>query len=184
MIRPIFLYGNTILRKTAVDIDKNYPDLRQLITDMYETMDNADGVGLAAPQIGLAIRLFVVDASVFADDYADAADFRRTFINPEIMEERGKEWLFNEGCLSVPKLHEDVSRQETVVIRYLNENFEEQTETFSGICARIIQHEYDHLQGKMFIDHVSALKKRLIKSKLQNIEKGKTSAHYKVRIKA
>ncbi|MCL2327105.1 MAG: peptide deformylase [Bacteroidetes bacterium] len=183
MIKPIFLYGNTILRKTAVDIDKNYPDLKQLITDMYETMDNADGVGLAAPQIGLPIRVFIVDASGFEKDYPDGKDFRRTFINPHILEISGKEWLFNEGCLSVPTLHEDIARKETVVLRYRDENFVEKTETFSGICARIILHEHDHLEGKIFIDHVGALKKRLIKGKLQNIEKGKVPAKYRVRVK-
>lgn len=183
MIKPIFLYGNTVLRKPTLDIDKNYPGLQQLIADMYETMDNANGVGLAAPQIGLAIRVFVVDASGFADDYADAEGFRRVFINPQILEESGKEWFFNEGCLSVPALHEDVARKETVRIRYYNENFEERTDTFSGICARIILHEYDHLQGKMFIDRLNVLKKRLIKGKLQNIEKGKVAAKYKVRVK-
>ncbi|MDR0940662.1 MAG: peptide deformylase [Bacteroidales bacterium] len=183
MIKPIFLYGNTVLRKPALDIDKNYPDLQQLIADMYETMDNADGVGLAAPQIGLPIRVFVVDASGFADDYADAKDFRRVFINPQILEESGKEWFFNEGCLSVPTLHEDVARKETIRIRYCDENFVERTDTFSGICARIILHEYDHLQGKMFVDRLNVLKKRLIKGKLQNIEKGKVAAKYKVRVR-
>lgn len=183
MIKPIFLYGNTILRKPSVDIDKNYPNVPQLIADLYETMDNAEGVGLAAPQIGLDIRVFVVDASGFADDYADAKNFRRVFINAHIIETSGKEWLFNEGCLSLPTLHEDISRKETVVLRYCDENFIEKTETFSGIRARIIQHEHDHLQGKMFIDHVGALKKRLIKGKLQNIEKGKAAAKYRVRVK-
>ena len=183
MIKPIFLYGNTILRKPSVDIDKNYPNLPQLMADMYETMDNADGVGLAAPQIGLDIRVFVVDASGFADDYPDAKGFRQAFINPHVIEISGKEWLFNEGCLSLPTLHEDISRKETVVLRYCDENFTEKTETFSGIRARIIQHELDHLQGKMFIDHVGALKKRLIKGKLQNIEKGKVAAKYRVRVK-
>ena len=181
MIRPIFLYGNTVLRKPTLDIDKNYPDLQQLITDMYETMDNADGVGLAAPQIGLPIRVFVVDGSGFVKDYPDAKDFRQVFINPQVIEISGKEWLYNEGCLSLPTLHEDIARKETVVLRYCNENFEEKTETFSSIRARIILHELDHLQGKMFIDHVSTLKKRLIKGKLQNIEKGKVPAKYRVR---
>lgn len=181
MIKPIFLYGNPVLRKPTQDIDKNYPDLSQLIADMYETMDSADGVGLAAPQIGLAIRMFVVDATGFTEEYPDAAEFRKVFINPQILEESGKEWLFNEGCLSIPSLHEDVARKETIRIRYCDENFVEHTETLSGICARIVFHEYDHLQCKMFIDHLGALKKRLIKGKLQNIAKGKVAAHYKVR---
>ncbi|MDR2962446.1 MAG: peptide deformylase [Bacteroidales bacterium] len=184
MIKPIFLYGNGVLRKASENIDNKYPNLSTVITDMYETMDNADGVGLAAPQVGLPIRVFVVDGTGFADKYPDAADFRQVFINPQILERSGKEWLFNEGCLSLPTLHEDIARPETVIIRYFDETFNEKTETFSGICARIIQHEYDHLEGKMFIDHVNALKKRLIKGKLQNIEKGKVSAHYRVRTKA
>ncbi|MCQ2959459.1 MAG: peptide deformylase [Bacteroidales bacterium] len=181
MIKPIVAYGNPVLRKVAQEIDKNYPEFETLLQNMYDTLEASEGVGLAAPQIGLSIRLFVIDANGFAEDYPDAKDFKRTFINPEIIELTGKEWLFNEGCLSFPGIFEDVSRPSEVTLRYLDENFEEHTEKFSGICARIIQHEYDHLDGKCFVDHLNPLKKRMLNGKLNNILKGKVSTRYKIK---
>lgn len=181
MIKPIVAYGTPVLRKVAAEIDQNYPELSNIITNMYDTLESSEGVGLAAPQIGLSIRLFIVDANGFAEDYPDAKGFKRTFINPQILERTGKEWLFNEGCLSFPGIFEDVSRPSDVKIRYYDEQFVEHTETFSGICARIIQHEYDHLEGKCFIDHLSPLKRRLIAGKLNNILKGKVSTRYKIK---
>lgn len=181
MIKPIIAYGNPVLRKVAADIDKDYPNLPELIRDMFETMWESDGVGLAAPQIGLSIRLFVIDATPFEEDYPEAKDFKRAFINPHVIEESGDEWLFNEGCLSFPGIHEDVARKSNVTLRYLDENFVEHTETFSGVCARVVQHEYDHLDGKCFIDHLSPLKRRLLSGKLTNIMKGKVHPRYKIK---
>lgn len=181
MIKPIIAYGNPVLRKVAADIDKDYPNLPELIRDMFETMWESDGVGLAAPQIGLSIRLFVIDATPFEEDYPEAKDFKRAFINPHVIEESGDEWLFNEGCLSFPGIHEDVARKSNVTLRYMDENFVEHTETFSGVCARVVQHEYDHLDGKCFIDHLSPLKRRLLSGKLTNIMKGKVHPRYKIK---
>lgn len=181
MIKPIIAYGNPVLRKVAADIDKDYPNLPELIRDMFETMWESDGVGLAAPQIGLSIRLFVIDATPFVEDYPEAKDFKRAFINPHVIEESGDEWLFNEGCLSFPGIHEDVARKSNVTLRYMDENFVEHTETFSGVCARVVQHEYDHLDGKCFIDHLSPLKRRLLSGKLTNIMKGKVHPRYKIK---
>ncbi|MBR4350001.1 MAG: peptide deformylase [Bacteroidales bacterium] len=181
MIRSIIAYGNPILRKVSSDIDKNYPDIQQLIADMFETMYASDGVGLAAPQIGLSIRLFVIDATPFVEDYPEAKNFKKVFINPHVIEESGDEWLFNEGCLSFPGIHEDVSRKSNVKIKYLDENFVEHTDTFSGVCARVVQHEYDHLDGKCFIDLLSMLKRKMLSSKLSNIEKGKVHPRYKIK---
>ncbi|MBR4114432.1 MAG: peptide deformylase [Bacteroidales bacterium] len=181
MIRSIIAYGNPVLRKVSSDIDKNYPDIQQLIADMFETMYASDGVGLAAPQIGLSIRLFVIDATPFVEDYPEAKNFKKVFINPHVIEESGDEWLFNEGCLSFPGIHEDVSRKSNVKIKYLDENFVEHTDTFSGVCARVVQHEYDHLDGKCFIDRLSMLKRKMLSSKLSNIEKGKVHPRYKIK---
>ena len=188
MILPIVAYGDPVLRKVAVDIDANYPDLDKLITNMKETMYNASGVGLAAPQIGKAIRLFLIDASPFAEDEelsdkdrAALKDFNKVFINAQITEEEGDEWVFNEGCLSIPDIREDVFRQPKITIEYQDENFKKHTETLDGLAARVFQHEYDHIEGILFTDKLSTLRKRLIKKKLENISKGKIRADYRMR---
>lgn len=188
MILPIVAYGDPVLRKKGKEIDKDYPSLKELINNMYETMYGAYGVGLAAPQIGLPIRLFIVDASPFAEDEELSTDeqeflkdLKKTFINAKIIEETGDEWAFNEGCLSIPDVREDVFRQPTVTLEYYDENFDKHIETFSGIAARIIQHEYDHIEGILFTDKISPLKKRLIKGKLNNISKGKIKVDYRMR---
>ncbi|WP_299010032.1 peptide deformylase [uncultured Tenacibaculum sp.] len=188
MILPIVAYGDPVLRKVGKEIDKDYPQLEKLIADMRETMYNANGLGLAAPQIGKDIRLFVIDASPFAedDDLSEEEkevfkNFNRVFINAKIIKEEGEEWAFNEGCLSIPTVNEDVFRQEKVTIEYLDENFEKHTETLSGLPARVFQHEYDHIEGVLFTDKLSSLKKRLIKKKLDNISKGKVNAGYRMR---
>ena len=188
MILPIVAYGDPVLRKVAVAIDATYPDLEKLIANMKETMYNASGVGLAAPQIGKAIRLFLIDASPFAEDDDLSEEertvlksFNKVFINPKILEEEGEEWLFNEGCLSIPEVREDVSRQPKITIEYQDENFTIHTETLEGLAARVFQHEYDHIEGILFTDKLSTLKKRIIKKKLENISKGKISADYRMR---
>jgi peptide deformylase len=188
MILPIVAYGDPILRKVGVEIDADYPDLEKLIANMKETMYNASGVGLAAPQIGKAIRLFVIDASPFAEDEdlpeedrKVLADFNHVFINPKILKEEGDEWAFNEGCLSIPDIREDVFRQEQVTVEYQDENFEKHTRTLNGMAARVFQHEYDHIEGILFTDKLSSLKKRLIKKKLENITKGKIKIDYRMR---
>jgi len=188
MILPIVAYGDPILRKMGVEIDKEYPQLETLIANMKETMYKASGVGLAAPQIGKAIRLFLVDASPFGDDEeldekerAFLAEFNHVFINPKILKEEGDEWAFNEGCLSIPDVREDVFRQEQVTVEYQDENFDTHTMTLNGIAARVFQHEYDHIDGILFTDKLSSLKKRLIKKKLENISKGKVNADYRMR---
>ena len=188
MILPIVAYGDPVLRKVAVAIDAEFPDLEKLINNMKETMYNASGVGLAAPQIGKAIRLFLIDASPFAEDDDLSEEertvlksFNRVFINPKILEEEGEEWLFNEGCLSIPEVREDVSRQPKITIEYQDEHFTIHTETLEGLAARVFQHEYDHIEGILFTDKLSTLKKRIIKKKLENISKGKISADYRMR---
>ena len=188
MILPIVAYGDPVLRKVADAIDAAYPDLEKLITNMKETMYNASGVGLAAPQIGKAIRLFLIDASPFAEDDNLSEEertvlksFNRVFINPKILEEEGEEWIFNEGCLSIPDVREDVSRQPKITIEYQDENFTVHTETLEGLAARVFQHEFDHIEGILFTDKLSTLKKRIIKKKLENISKGKISADYRMR---
>lgn len=188
MILPILAYGEPVLRKKGAVIDKDYPKLEELLENMFETMYEASGIGLAAPQIGHPIRLFLVDASPFAEDedlseeeQASMANFKKVFINAQIVEEKGAEWAFNEGCLSIPDVREDVFRQSDVVIEYQDENFEKHKDTFTGIVARIIQHEYDHIEGILFTDKLSPLKKRLIKGKLSNISKGKVSIDYRMR---
>ena len=188
MILPIIAYGDTVLRKVASDIDKDYPKLKELISNMWETMYNASGVGLAAPQIGLPIRLFLVDTSPFSDDdelteeeQKQLEGFKQVFINAHIEEETGEAWTFNEGCLSIPDVREDVSRKGTINISYLDENFKEHNKTFDGLLARVIQHEYDHIEGILFTDKLSSLKKRIIKGKLSNISKGKISIDYRMR---
>jgi peptide deformylase len=188
MILPIVAYGDPVLRKVADAIDAAYPDLEKLITNMKETMYNASGVGLAAPQIGKAIRLFLIDASPFSEDDDLSEEertllksFNRVFINPKILEEEGEEWIFNEGCLSIPDVREDVSRQPKITIEYQDENFTVHTETLEGLAARVFQHEFDHIEGILFTDKLSTLKKRIIKKKLENISKGKISADYRMR---
>ncbi|MBW1294889.1 peptide deformylase [Aquimarina litoralis] len=188
MILPIVAYGDPVLKKKAKEISKDYPKLSELLENMFETMYNAHGVGLAAPQIGLPIRLFLVDAEPFADDDELSDEekevltgFKKVFINATILEESGEEWAFTEGCLSIPEVREDVFRKETIKVNYFDENFVEHTETFSGLAARVIQHEYDHIEGILFTDKLSSLKKRLIKGKLTNISKGKINADYRMK---
>lgn len=188
MILPIVAYGDPVLRKVSKDINKDYPDLDQLIENMWETMYASHGVGLAAPQIGRAIRLFVIDTEPFSDDEdlseqerSQLADTKMVFINAKIIEETGEEWSFNEGCLSIPDIREEVLRQPTVTIEFCDENFEKKTQTFDGILARVIQHEYDHIEGILFTDKLSPLKKRILKGKLSNISKGKIQVDYRMR---
>lgn len=188
MVLPIVAYGDPVLRKETEALTKDFPKLDELIENMFETMYAARGIGLAAPQVGMAVRLFVVDATVFEDDedlteeeQEFASTFKRIFINAQITEESGDEWAFNEGCLSIPDVREDVFRQPQVTIEYVDENFKQHKETFSGIVARIVQHEYDHIEGILFTDKLSPLKKRLIKSKLANISKGNIDVDYRMR---
>ncbi|MBO5553838.1 MAG: peptide deformylase [Paludibacteraceae bacterium] len=178
MILPIYLYGQPVLRKQAEDIE-NTPELKQFIADMYETLTQAEGCGLAAPQVGRSWRLFVVDGTELAEDYPECKDFKRAFINPEIIEESEETSTYSEGCLSLPGISENVVRPKTIVIRYLDENFEEHEEKFTDFQARIVQHEYDHLEGHVFTDRISPIRKQFCKSKLTNIAKGKTGARYK-----
>ena len=188
MILPIIAYGDPVLRKVGVDIDKDYPNLDALIKNMKETMENAQGVGLAAPQIGKAIRLFIVDTSPFgADEDLEESEreflsnFKKIFINAKILNEEGDEWVFNEGCLSIPDIREDVFREPKITIEYFDENFEKHTEVLDGLAARVVQHEYDHIEGILFTDKISSLKKRLLKKKLENISKGKVNADYRMK---
>lgn len=188
MILPIVAYGDAVLRKKAEDISEDYPKLSELIATMYETMYDAYGVGLAAPQIGLPIRLFVIDTNPFSEDdelseseQKQLESFKRTFINAKILEETGNEWAFNEGCLSIPDVREDVFRKPKVKIQYQDEQFKTHVEEFDGLIARVIQHEYDHIEGILFTDKLSALKKRLIKARLTNISKGNIRVDYKMR---
>ncbi len=188
MILPIIAYGDPVLRKVGTEIDASYPELSNLIANMKETMYNAQGVGLAAPQIGKSIRLFIIDASPFAED-EELSDteketliaLNKVFINATILEEEGEEWAFNEGCLSIPDVREDVFRHETITIEYQDEDFKKHKETLTGLAARVFQHEYDHIEGILFTDKLSSLKKRLIKKKLENISKGKINAGYRMR---
>ncbi len=188
MILPITAYGDPVLRRVAKDIPKDYPELDVLINNMYDTMYNAYGVGLAAPQVGLSIRLFVIDTSPFAEDEdlseeqrAFLSDLKKVFINPKIIEETGEEWSFNEGCLSIPDVREDVTRCERIKIEYFDAQFNKKVEEYDGLAARVIQHEYDHIEGILFTDKLSSLKKRLLKSKLGNISKGKIKIDYKMK---
>lgn len=188
MIIPIVAYGDSVLKKVAKDINKDYPALEGLISNMFETMYAAYGVGLAAPQIGLSIRLFIVDTSPFAEDDVMSdeerevlKDFKKVFINPKISIEEGEEWAFNEGCLSIPDVREDVFRKPKITITYFDENFKEHTDTYDGLIARVIQHEYDHVDGILFTDKLSSLKRRLIKGKLNNISQGKVKVDYRMK---
>ncbi|MEQ8924407.1 MAG: peptide deformylase [Fulvivirga sp.] len=179
MIYPIVVYGDPVLKKKAQPIEKG-TDLSELIADMHETMQGAHGIGLAAPQIGKSIRLFVVDGRPMEDE--DMQDFVKAFINPEIIDEYGEEWAFEEGCLSIPNIREDVERPEKLKIRYFDENWNEHEEEYDGMKARIIQHEYDHIEGVLFTDYLTPLKKRMLKGKLQNITKGKMKVEYRVAV--
>ena len=188
MILPILGYGSPILKKVAIDISPQYPNLNELINNMWDTMYAAKGVGLAAPQIGLSVRLFVIDATPFLDDenmddleLNSIKNFKKVFINPKIIEENGNLWEFNEGCLSIPEIREDVSRRSKIVIEYFDENFQSNTLELSGLAARVVQHEYDHVEGILFIDHISSLKKRLIKGKLNNISSGSIKVDYEMK---
>tara|TARA_B100001059_G_scaffold165596_1_gene165181 strand:+ start:879 stop:1469 length:591 start_codon:yes stop_codon:yes gene_type:complete len=189
MILPIVAYGDPILKKECEEIDENYPNLKQLISDMFETMYKAKGVGLAAPQIGKNIRLFIVDGSPFAEDEEDEEDpraegienFKKVFINPIIEEENGKDWPFQEGCLSIPKIRENVSRKPDITVSFYDENWELKEESYSGYAARIFQHEYDHIEGILFTDYLSPLKRKLIQKKLNNITNGEIEIDYKMR---
>jgi len=188
MVLPIVAYGDSVLRKVGQKINKNYPNLEELISNMRDTMNNARGVGLAAPQIGKAIRLFLVDTSPFSenDELEDKEreflkNFNKIFINAKILDEEGDVWVFNEGCLSIPNINEDVFRKDTLTIEYFDENFKKHTETFKGLAARVVQHEYDHIEGILFTDKLSSLKKRLLKKKLENISKGKIEVDYRMK---
>ncbi|MCD4746170.1 MAG: peptide deformylase [Bacteroidales bacterium] len=180
MVLPVTAYGHPVLRKISKEIDKDYPNFKELIDNMFETMYFSKGVGLAAPQVNLSIRLFIVDASPFAEEMPETKDFKKVIINPKIVEEKGEEWIFNEGCLSVPDIREDISRKPNIHIQYYDENFEYHDKIYDGILARIIQHEYDHLKGILFIDRVSNLRKMLLKRRLSDISKGNINVSYKM----
>jgi peptide deformylase len=193
MILPIVAYGDPVLKKEAIEIEEQFPTLKQLIDNMFETMYEASGVGLAAPQIGQSIRLFVVDGSPFAEVDEDEEEdpravgmegFKRVFINPIIEEETGANWVFAEGCLSIPKIREDVSRKEKIRVTYYDENWQFHDEWFDGYKARIIQHEYDHIEGILFTDHLSVLKKRMLTKRLTNISQGEVKVSYKMKFPA
>lgn len=181
MILPIYTYGQPVLRKVAEDITPDYPELKELIANMFETMDNADGVGLAAPQIGLPIRVVVINLDVLSDDLPEYKGFRKAYINAHILEVSGEEESMEEGCLSLPGIHETVKRGNKIHVQYLDENLEAHDEVVEGYLARVMQHEFDHLEGKMFIDHVSPLRKQMIKGKLNALLKGKAHCTYRVK---
>lgn len=181
MILPITAYGHPTLKKVAQDIDKDYPELNKLIADMFETMYFSKGVGLAAPQIDHSIRLIVIDATPYDDEFPEAKNFKKVFINAHIIEESGNEWAFNEGCLSVPDIREDVVRKSKIRIKYCDENFNEIEEEYEGVAARIIQHEYDHLEGVLFVERLAPLKKMLLKRKLTDISKGNIKVDYRMK---
>ncbi len=180
MFLPIVAYGHPTLKKKSVDIDKNYPGLNELIENMWESMYESNGVGLAAPQINLNIRLFIIDANPFKDDYTGAEGQKKAIINAHILEEEGEEWSFQEGCLSVPDIHEEVMRKPRIHIQYYDENWEFHDEWIDGIVARIIQHEYDHIDGKIFIERLSPMRKILLKRKLADITEGNISTSYRM----
>ncbi|TSA32347.1 MAG: peptide deformylase [Porphyromonadaceae bacterium] len=180
MILPVYAFGSPVLRKIAVEITPDHEGLSELVENMFETMKAADGVGLAAPQVGLPIRLFVLDARIYAEHEPSLADFKKVFINAHIVEKGGEEEIIEEGCLSIPNIHEDILRPGKIHIRYVNENFSPVDEWYEGMAARIIQHEYDHLDGIMFPDLVNPLRKTLLKSKLRDISKGKVAVKYKM----
>ncbi len=193
MILPIVAYGDPVLKKEADEIEESYPKLKELIENMFETMNGAQGVGLAAPQVGFSIRLFIVDTSPFAEmdedeeqdeseeELAKLKGFKKVFINPIILHEEGLNWKFNEGCLSIPGVREEVSRQPELTIEYFDENFELKEEKYDGLIARVIQHEYDHVDGVLFTDHLNPIKKKFLKKKLDNISKGIVDVDYKMK---
>lgn len=181
MILPIVAYGDPVLRKECEEIEPDYPNLKKLIDDMWETMYASHGVGLAAPQVGVPIRLFLVDASPFADEEPELENFKRVFINAYIIEDEGKEWAFEEGCLSIPTIRDNVMRKPTITVEYMNEKFELIEEKFSGMAARIIQHEHDHTDGVLFVDYLPSLKRRLLKGKLADLSKGRVDVNYKMK---
>ncbi len=188
MTLPIVAFGNPVLRKIAENITPEYPDLKKFIDDMWETMYSSKGVGLAAPQVNRGIRLFVMDSKQIFENqddedkgkYDDEPGIRKVFINPRIIELSGKEWPYNEGCLSIPKIREDVYRPEAVLIEYLDSTFQPKKELYTGLTARIIQHEYDHLEGKLFIDYLKPLRKKMLQGKMNDISKGKVRVDYKM----
>ena len=180
MILPVVAYGHPVLKKVAKEIDPSFPNLKEFIADMFETMYQSDGVGLAAPQVNQSIRLFVVDCSAFAEKHPEAANFKKVFINATIYRQEGEEWSFNEGCLSFPGLREDIVRKPVIYIKYFDENFQLHDERIDGINARIIQHEYDHIEGIVFVDRMSSLRKMILKGRLSDISKGKVEVAYKM----
>jgi peptide deformylase len=188
MILPIVAYGDPVLRAVGKEIGPDYPGLEKLIADMWETMYASNGVGLAAPQINKSIRLFVIDSTqIFngmdereAKEYGDAPGLKEVFINAHIQELDGEEWAYNEGCLSIPKIREDVMRPESVTLTYVDSQFQSHTRTFTGVTARVILHEYDHIEGRLFIDHLKPLKRKLLKGKLDDISKGKIRVDYRM----
>lgn len=181
MILPIYTYGQPVLRKVAEDIAPDFPELKELIADMFETMSRAEGVGLAAPQIGLPIRVVTIDLDVLSDEMSEYKDFRKAYINAHILEKEGEEVNMEEGCLSLPGIHESVKRKNRIHVKYLDEDLQEHDEWVEGYLARVMQHEFDHLDGKMFIDHLSPLRKQMIKGKLNALLKGKAHCSYKVK---
>ncbi len=181
MIYPIVIYGSPVLRNKSVDIDSSYPDFKKLVEDMFLTLTEASGVGLAAPQIGRNIRLFIVDCTPWGDEDPSLADYRRVFVNARIYERSEETDLFEEGCLSLPGIHENVRRSVKIRMRYLDENFVEHDEEFDGLPARVIQHEYDHLEGEVFTDHLSPLRRNLLRGKIMNLVKGKFRCAYKTK---
>ena len=188
MILPILAYGNPVLKKKAKNISNDFIKLNEFIENMWETMNNANGVGLAAPQVGLSFRIFIVDTSPFADsesmnkdEFELVSSFKKVFINPVIINETGNKWVFNEGCLSIPEVRADVKRPETILIKYFDEEFNQHQHSFNGIIARVVQHEYDHIEGVLFTDKISPLKRKLLKGKLIDISKGKIETDYKMK---
>ena len=187
MVLPISAYGSPVLRKVALPVDPGFPQLEQLIADMWETLYNSSGVGIAAPQVNQSLRLFLVDTTQFFnqreegdDEFPDAPGLKGVFINAELLSSGGKDWAYNEGCLSIPRIREDVVRKEQVTLRYCNERFEEEVRTFEGITARVILHEYDHIEGKLFIDYMKPLRKTMIKRKLDDISRGRIQVDYRM----
>ncbi len=181
MILPIIAYGDPVLKKMGEEISQEYAGLNDLIDNMFDTMYNAHGVGLAAPQIGKSIRLFIIDADPFSEDEPELEGFKEVFINPKITSEEGEEWLFNEGCLSIPEVREDVSRKSKIQVEYYDRDFIKQTKTFEGLAARVIQHEYDHVEGVLFTDLLSPFRRKLISKRLENIRLGKISPEYRMK---
>lgn len=181
MILPVYLYGQPVLRKEAEDVPRDYPELQQLVVNMFETMYHADGVGLAAPQVGLSLRLLVIDAGVLGDDFPECRGFKRAMINPEIVERSEEEIAMEEGCLSLPGIHEKVSRAKTIRVKYFDPDFTEHEEVVDGFAARVVQHECEHLEGHVFIDNISAIRRQLNKSKLNSIIKGTARCSYRAK---